>query len=83
MTKKLAGMVALLTGGSRGIGVASATRLARDGADGAISDVPSVAHADASVRARESQGVRATACQVNQAGREMATNPRPREGHRP
>src|SRR3989442_13227310 len=47
MTKKLAGMVALLTGGSRGISAASATRLARDGVEGAISDVPSIAHADA------------------------------------
>jgi 3-oxoacyl-[acyl-carrier protein] reductase len=76
-------MVALVTGGSRGIGAVIPTRLARDGADGAISNVPSVTHADASVRAREGQGVRAAACQADQAGRERATNPRPREGHRP
>ncbi|MGY4482828.1 NAD(P)-dependent dehydrogenase (short-subunit alcohol dehydrogenase family) [Bradyrhizobium sp. LM3.2] len=41
MTKKLSGKVALVTGGSRGIGAASARALADQGADVAISYVAS------------------------------------------
>src|SRR5256885_6988198 len=36
MSKKLEGKIALITGGSRGIGAAVATRLAAGGANGAI-----------------------------------------------
>ena len=49
MTKKLAGKVALVTGGSRGIGAASARALADEGADVAISYVASPDKAEAVV----------------------------------
>lgn len=49
MTKKLSGKVALVTGGSRGIGAASARALADEGADVAISYVASPEKAEAVV----------------------------------
>src|SRR3954447_521220 len=53
MTKSLAGKVALVTGGSRGIGAASARALADQGANIAISYVASAGKAEAVV---EEQG---------------------------
>ena len=47
MTRKLSGKVALVTGGSRGIGAASARALANEGADVAISYVASPEKAEA------------------------------------
>ncbi len=67
MTKKLTGKVALVTGGSRGIGAASARALADEGADVAISYVASPAKAEAVVEELKSKGVRAHAFKADQA----------------
>ena len=67
MSKKLTGKVALVTGGSRGIGAATARALADDGADVAISYVASAGKAEAVVRDLESKGVRAAAFKADQA----------------
>src|SRR2546428_5871355 len=66
MAKRLAGKVALVTGGSRGIGAATARALAEDGADVAISYAASVDKAEAIVRELEGKGVRAVAFQADQ-----------------
>ena len=65
MTKKLAGKVALITGGSRGIGAAIARRLARDGAAVAITYASAQQKADEVVRAIESAGGRAMAIRAD------------------
>ncbi len=67
MSKKLTGKVALVTGGSRGIGAATAQALADDGADVAISYVASADKAEAVVRELEGKGVRAAAFRADQA----------------
>ncbi len=67
MTKKLAGKVALVTGGSRGIGAATARALADDGADVAISYAASADKAEAVVAELKSKGVRAVAFKAEQA----------------
>ncbi|MDM0070004.1 SDR family oxidoreductase [Variovorax sp. J31P207] len=67
MSKPLNKKVALVTGGTRGIGAAIARRLAQDGADVAISYSNSAARADALVKALENLGVRAAAFQADQA----------------
>ena len=67
MSKKLTGKVALVTGGSRGIGAATAQALAVDGADVAISYVASADKAEAVVRELEGKGVRAAAFRADQA----------------
>ena len=65
--KTLAGKVALVTGGSRGIGAASARELARLGADVAISYSASVERANSVVAELQEMGVRAAAFRADQA----------------
>ena len=66
-TKPLAGKLALVTGGSRGIGAAIARALASDGADVAISYAASGQRARDVVDDLRNQGVRAEAFQADQA----------------
>jgi len=67
MTKKLSGKVALVTGGSRGIGAASALALAEEGANVAISYVASPEKAEAVVNQIKAKGVQARAFKADQA----------------
>lgn len=67
MTKKLSGKVALVTGGSRGIGAASARALAAEGASVAISYVASPDKAEAVVAELKGKGVDARAYKADQA----------------
>src|ERR1700742_2939330 len=67
MTKSLTGKVALVTGGSRGIGAASARALADQGANVAISYVASPEKADAVVAELKAKGVEAAAFKADQA----------------
>src|SRR6187200_1159194 len=67
MSKKLSGKVALVTGGSRGIGAAAAVALAEEGADVAVSYVSSPDKANAVVKQIEKLGVRAAAFKADQA----------------
>ena len=67
MTKKLSGKVALVTGGSRGIGAASARALANEGANVAISYVASADKAEAVVAELKASGVQARAYKADQA----------------
>ena len=66
MTKILSGKVALVTGGSRGLGAATAAALADQGADVAISYVSSEGKAAAVVEVLKAKGVRAVAIQADQ-----------------
>jgi len=73
MTKKLSGKVALVTGGSRGIGAASARALADEGADVAISYVASPDKAEAVVTELKARGVKARAFKADQASAKAVT----------
>ena len=64
---QLSGKVALVTGGSRGIGAAIAKRLARDGADVAITYVSSPDKANAVVAEIKAAGRRGVAIQADSA----------------
>ena len=65
--RPLTGKVALVTGGSRGIGAAIAKELADQGADVAISYAASADKANAVSKELESKGVRAAAFKADQA----------------
>jgi len=67
MSRPLSGKVALVTGGSRGIGAAIARALAAQGADVALSYAASAERAEAVVRDLQAFGVRAIALQADQA----------------
>src|SRR5476649_2344756 len=66
MSKILSGKVALVTGGSRGLGAATAAALADRGADVAIGYVASRELAENVVKALRTKGVRADAIHVDQ-----------------
>src|SRR3984885_8647134 len=65
MSKKLEGKIALITGGSRGIGAAIAKRLAADGANVAITYAKDAKAASTVVKAIERAGQRAIAIQAD------------------
>jgi len=67
MSNTLQGKVALVTGGSRGLGAATAEALADQGADIAISYVASAEKAEAVVAKLKTKGVRAIAIRSDQA----------------
>jgi 3-oxoacyl-[acyl-carrier protein] reductase len=67
VSKALKGKVALVTGGSRGLGAATAAALAAEGADVAISYVASASKAEAVVQELKKTGVRAIAIKSDQA----------------
>ncbi|OWA20419.1 oxidoreductase [Streptomyces sp. CS159] len=68
----LAGRTALVTGGSRGIGAATALRLAREGADVALTYVNGKDAAEDVVRAVEALGRRAVALRADSSDAEEA-----------
>ena len=70
MANNLTGKVALVTGGSRGIGAAIAKRLARDGAAVAITYARAQQKADEVVHAIEAAGSRALAIHADSADAE-------------
>src|SRR5438046_9178180 len=73
MNRKLAGKVARVPGGSRGIGAAVARGVAEDGADVGFSYVNSPDKTKALVRELQGKGVRAVAFQADQANTSQVT----------
>ncbi|MCW5316630.1 MULTISPECIES: 3-oxoacyl-ACP reductase family protein [unclassified Nostoc] len=73
-TKKLTGKVALVTGGSRGLGAAIAKRLADDGATVALTYTSSPQKADEVVLAIEAAGGKALAIRADSADVEAVKN---------
>jgi 3-oxoacyl-[acyl-carrier protein] reductase len=73
MSLPLQGKVAIVTGGSRGIGAAIVERLAKDGADVAFSYSNSKARADQTVAKVEGMGRKALAVKADQAAAEQVT----------
>ena len=71
--QELAGKVALVTGGSRGIGAAIARRLATDGASVAITYSKGADAATSVVKAIEHAGGRAIAIQADAADADAVT----------
>jgi enoyl-[acyl-carrier protein] reductase III len=69
--RPFAGRVALVTGGSRGIGKACALKLAALGADVVVNYSRSSADAEATAREAESHGVRALALQADMGDRDQ------------
>src|SRR5471030_1666498 len=67
MTHTLAGKIALVTGGSRGIGAATALQLAAQGATVALSYASSAARAQEVVAKIEAAGGKAVAFKADQA----------------
>src|SRR6202789_2680089 len=74
MSKKLEGKIALITGGSRGIGAAIAKRLAADGASVAITYAKDAGSASIVVKAIEAGGGKAVAIQADAADAEAVKN---------